>query len=304
MWDDHLDSWRRVCAAGNLYHIKSAKRERCEMLYFFICISSQKMQRNKKQLSSLNLHGCMRLFLSSSCSFVMKKLFSFWLRNLLDELTSCQIKWSQFSLDAGEFISSAADSGVRRWLDDQTLRVRSSDGQMGGGSCTSCSFDGRCQAVRPKFHQTPGAFVLLTGRKSWRQQWDWLLLVFCLSHNPRWTQIIVQKTRTEANMDAAAAFTLLECFNWGFSYLILEYPLAADIITAEPVQFFNSNVSGTAFAHFPNFARIGSKRDGRLRIRCCQDVRTIPWKGPSWSQKLLCWLFFFGCPENPEKVLK
>lgn len=96
----------------------------------------------------------------------------------------------------------------------------------------------------------------------------------------------------------------LECFDWSFSYLILGYPIAAHIITAEPVPFFNSNVSWTTFPHFPNFARIGSNPGGRLRIRCCQDVRTIPWKAPSWSQKLLCWLFFFGCPENPEKVLK
>lgn len=131
MWGDHLDSWRRVCAAGNLYHIKSTKRERCEMLYFFICISLQKMQRNKNQLSSINMHGCMLFFFVPSRSLVMKKFSSFWLRNLLDELTSCQIKRSPFSLDPGGFISSAAaDSGVRRWLDDQTVRVTSSNEKL------------------------------------------------------------------------------------------------------------------------------------------------------------------------------
>lgn len=72
--DQLLSAWRRVYSVGNLYQIKSANIERCEMLYCFICFSLEKLQRKKTQFA-LNVHGSTLFCLCSSCSFVVKNFF-------------------------------------------------------------------------------------------------------------------------------------------------------------------------------------------------------------------------------------
>lgn len=161
IWDDHLDyAWRRVNSVGNLYHIKSANIERCEMLYFFICISLEKMQRKKKTI----LLAFFSLFLTF---FSYEEILSFWLRNLFGWIDVMSNKVEPVVSGRWRIQSFCC----RLWREEMAWwsNLESKTRWTDGGEA-ALLMDG-CQAGGLKFHGTPEAlFFLLTSRKSERQQ--------------------------------------------------------------------------------------------------------------------------------------
>lgn len=149
---------------------------------------------------------------------------------------------------------SILESNKQRWTDGKELLF----------------MDG-CQAGRLKFNVTPGAFFLVwPAKKAKGSSKTKFFLSFVYLINPAHKDC-VKKQKT--------------CFD------LPTVSIICSRFCTESVQFWNSKVSRSTFAHLRNIFGIGSKPGGLLKIHCYQDARVIAWKAPSWSKMLQLWFW-------------